>query len=104
MLAASLQFKWPDGGEIDIMEFVGFEPGVIHATVHNSEYNGARGNQRTATTFASDVCSNFHRYQLTWTPARITVGMDDHNYFQYSNDGSGNAGWPFGNPEFLILN
>ena len=104
MLSALPQFKWPDNGEIDIMELVGFDPGVIHGTVHTSDYNGARGNQRTATTFASDVCSNFHRYQLTWTPTRIMVGMDDHNYFQYSNDGSGNAEWPFGNPQFLILN
>jgi beta-glucanase (GH16 family) len=46
----------------------------------------------------------FHKYQLTWTAARITVGVDDHNYYQYSNDHSGNAEWPFDSPQYLILN
>jgi beta-glucanase (GH16 family) len=86
------------------MEHVGFDPGVIHGSVHTASYNSKLGNPRTATTRMADVCSNFHRYQLTWTPTRITVGMDDHNYFKYSNDGTGNAEWPFDNPQFLILN
>ena len=104
MLYALPQATWPAGGELDIMEHVGFDPGVIHGTVHTTDYNGKLGNQRTATTTMADVCTAFHRYQLTWTPTRITVGMDDHNYFQYSNDGSGTAEWPFDNPQFLLLN
>ena len=103
-MLSALPVAWPAGGELDIMEHVGFDPGVIHGTVHTTDYNGKLGNQRSATTVMTDVCSNFHRYQLTWTPTRITVGMDDHNYFQYSNDGSGTAEWPFDNPQFLILN
>jgi beta-glucanase (GH16 family) len=27
------KMKWPDDGEIDIMEYVGFNPGVVHGTV-----------------------------------------------------------------------
>lgn len=103
-LSALPQAQWPTDGEIDIMEHVGFDQGVVHGTVHTADYNGALGNQRSATTVAADVCSNFHRYQLNWSPTRITVGMDDHNYFQYTNDGSGHAEWPFDNPQFLILN
>ncbi len=26
--------KWPDDGELDIMEHVGYHPGYIHASVH----------------------------------------------------------------------
>ena len=26
-------------GEIDIMEFVGFDPGVVHANIHTRKYN-----------------------------------------------------------------
>src|SRR5579883_2123378 len=36
------QVGWPRCGEIDIMEFVGFDPGTIHANVHTAKYNHAK--------------------------------------------------------------
>ena len=104
MLSAPPQNRWPDDGEIDIMEHVGFDPGVVHGTMHTGAFNHTRGNASTSTTTLPDACSEFHRYQLGWNAARITVGVDDHNYYQYSNDHTGNAEWPFDSPQFLILN
>jgi len=104
MLPTPPDTAWPDDGEIDIMEHVGFDPGVVHGTVHTGGYNHVRGNARSATTNVADACNAFHRYQLRWTPTRITIGIDDRNYYQYSNDGSGNAEWPFDSPQYLILN
>jgi beta-glucanase (GH16 family) len=104
MLSSPPETRWPDDGEIDIMEHVGFDQGVVHATVHAGAFNHTRGNQRSATTTVADLCAEFHRYQLTWTASRITIGIDDRNYYQYSNDNSGNAEWPFDSPQFLILN
>jgi beta-glucanase (GH16 family) len=104
MLSAPPQTRWPDDGELDIMEHVGFDPGVVHATAHTGAFNHTRGNHRTATTTIPDACTAFHRYQLHWTANRIAVGVDDRNYYQYSNDSSGNAEWPFDSPQFLILN
>jgi beta-glucanase (GH16 family) len=98
------QTSWPDDGEIDIMEHVGFDQGVVHGTVHTGAYNHTRGNQRGATVTLADLCTEFHRYQLNWTATRITIGVDDRNYYQYSNDNSGNAEWPFDSPQYLILN
>jgi beta-glucanase (GH16 family) len=104
MLSAPPQTRWPDDGEIDIMEHVGFDPGVVHATAHTAAYNHARGNQRTAQVSVPDACGEFHRYQMHWTASRITVGVDDRNFYQYSSDGSGNDEWPFESPQYLILN
>ena len=104
MLSAPPQTQWPDDGELDIMEHVGFDPGVVHATAHTGAYNHTRNNHRTATTTIPDACTAFHRYQLYWTANRVAVGVDDHNYYQYSNDHSGNAEWPFDSPQYLILN
>jgi len=103
-LSSPPEQRWPDDGEIDIMEHVGFDPGVVHGTVHTGAYNHTRGNHRSNRITLADVCTAFHRYQLSWTANRITVGVDDRAYFQYSNDNSGNAEWPFDSPQFLILN
>jgi beta-glucanase (GH16 family) len=104
MLSAPPEGRWPDDGEIDIMEHVGFDPGVVHGTVHTGGYNHVRGNHSSAQSRVADVCTEFHRYQMHWTPTRITVGIDDRNFYQYSNDGTGNAAWPFDSPQYLILN
>jgi beta-glucanase (GH16 family) len=103
-LSSPPQSAWPDDGEIDIMEHVGFDAGVIHGTVHTGAYNHSRGNHRNNRITIPDVCAEFHKYQLHWTANRITVGVDDRYYFQYSNDGTGNPSWPFDSPQYLILN
>jgi beta-glucanase (GH16 family) len=96
---------WPDGGEIDIMEHVGFEPGVVHGSVHTKAYHHSIHTHRTAKVTRPDVCGAFHRYQLTWTAQRITVGIDDRNYFSFRNGGTGDRrAWPFDRPQHLLLN
>lgn len=35
--------EWPDDGELDIMEHVGFREGFIHATAHTKKYNWVQG-------------------------------------------------------------
>jgi beta-glucosidase len=105
MLADAPVINWPDIGEIDIMEHVGFDPGVVHGTIHTKAYNHvintARGDQMTI----ADACAAFHRYQLTWTPDRIVIGADDKPYFQFDREASGGHDtWPFDAPQYLILN
>src|SRR6188768_4168282 len=39
MLGSTSPFNWPDDGEIDIMEHVGFDQGRIHASIHCKKYN-----------------------------------------------------------------
>lgn len=96
---------WPEGGEIDILEQVGSQPNVAHATLHTALFNHMRGNGRGAETPVPTACSAFHRYQLAWTPNSITMGVDDHAYMRVKNDQPGGRGaWPFDSPFYLILN
>lgn len=96
---------WPQQGEIDIMEMVGFDPHVVHATLHTGAYNHRLGTQRGAETRVPTSCTAFHRYQLDWRPGSITIGVDDRAYLRVADDRPGGvAAWPFVRPYQLILN
>lgn len=97
--------RWPDGGEIDIMEMVGWNPDVIHATVHSAAFNHRLKTQRGGKVRVAGACSAYHRYQLQWTLDMITIGVDGRAYMRVKNDRPGGpAAWPFTRPYSLILN
>ena len=96
--------RWPDNGEIDIMEMVGWNANVIHATLHTGAYNHAMSTQRGAQRRVPTSCAAFHRYQLSWTPEAITIGANDRAYMRVLNDKPGAPAWPFTRPYDLILN
>ena len=100
--------RWPEDGEIDIMEQRGNNKTEILGTIHTRAYNyfnGSLGGGRGSQTTVSDACTNFHNYQLTWTAEKIVIGVDGVNYFEYVNPNTGDYNrWPFSNPQFLILN
>ncbi|KQU55790.1 glycoside hydrolase [Sphingomonas sp. Leaf339] len=96
---------WPDQGEIDIMEMVGWNPEVVHATVHSGAFNHVKGTQRGAETRVGASCTAFHHYQLDWGPTTIRIGIDGRAFMAVANDQpSGAAAWPFTRPYQLILN
>jgi len=107
MMPSDWQFSdggWPDVGEIDIMEHVGHDPGVIHASVHSRDYNWQQGTQRTATIELPTAMTDFHTYALEWSEDRLAAFVDDQLYFEIFNDGKGVGSWPFNKPFYLILN
>ena len=96
---------WPDQGEIDLMEMVGWDPGVIHGTLHTAAFNHRLGTQRGAERRVATGCTAFHRYQLDWRADSITIGVDDRGFFRVRDDQpGGRAAWPFTRPYQLILN
>lgn len=96
---------WPDMGEIDLMEMVGWQPRVVHATLHTGAFNHRLGTQRGAKMLIGSACTAYHRYQLDWQPHAITIGVDGRGYMRVADDQpGGHAAWPFTVPYRLILN
>lgn len=104
MLATSKEIKWPDDGEIDIMEHVGYDQGNIHASTHCKKYYHIIGTQKTAITTVTDCSEKFHIYALEWNADSISIFVDEKKYFTVTNEHTGNDAWPFNNPFHLILN
>jgi beta-glucanase (GH16 family) len=104
MLPVDLR-KWPDDGEIDIMEQVGAEPNLIYASLHTKLFNHTIKTQRSAQKLVPTSCTAFHIYQLDWQPNSITIGVDGRGILRVRNDQPGGKGaWPFDTPFHLILN
>ncbi len=95
---------WPNSGEIDIMEHVGYQMGHVHGTVHNKAYYWENWEQRKGRILIDDVDEVFHVYALEWSPQRIDIFVDDSHYYTYVNEGTGWRAWPFDHPFHLILN
>jgi beta-glucanase (GH16 family) len=97
--------RWPEDGEIDIMEHVGSKPNEIVASLHTGLFNHMIKTQRSAQKLLPTACTAFHRYQLDWKPDSITIGFDDRAMFRVKNDQPGGKGaWPFNVPFRMILN
>ncbi|GAA0858597.1 hypothetical protein GCM10009114_28800 [Aliiglaciecola litoralis] len=96
---------WPNSGEIDIMEYVGFDPTTIHGTVHNKAYYWMNWEQRKGSIEVDQsVNDEFQVYSMEWGPDYIAVSMNGTPYFYYANQGEGWRAWPFDHPYHLILN
>jgi hypothetical protein len=96
---------WPDDGEIDIMEEVGYRPNYVSSSVHTKQYNHAIGTQKTGEQLVEGAEGSFHVYALEWTADYIKGMVDGKTHFTFLNDKQGNlATWPFDAAFYLKLN
>lgn len=96
---------WPDDGEIDIMEEVGYRPDYVSSSIHCKAYYHSIGTQKTAETYIPTAQADFHVYAVEWTAESIKGYADGKLYFEFHNDGQNNQDtWPFNDPFYLKLN
>lgn len=100
---------WPDGGEIDIMEHVGFDPDVVHASVHTKAYHHSIKTQKTANIRVPSAQSQFNVYAVEWTSEEIRGFVNEQHYFTFKNERLTNPAadhkqWPFDKPFHMLLN
>jgi beta-glucanase (GH16 family) len=104
---------WPNGGEMDIMEFIGKTPDTVYQTVHGPGYSGGHGVGSKISLGADTLKDDFHVFAIEWqeneirwfvdaqevftvTPEKIPAGTKwvyDHNFFIILNLAVG-GGWP----------
>jgi beta-glucanase (GH16 family) len=95
---------WPDNGEIDILEHVGYDPGVMHASIHTKAFNHVIGTQKTATTLLDKWDTEFHVFRIDWTPDYIRAFIDGKQYFEFQNPKGGWEQWPFDKKQHILMN
>lgn len=100
--------NWPASGEIDIMEHVGYDQDVVHASVHTQSYYHSIGTQKTNTIKVEGVSEEFHVYAVEWLPDTIKFFVDDEEYFSFTPTDfkpyPSYKEWPFDKRMHLLLN
>ena len=96
---------WPASGEIDIMEHVGYDPGVIHGTIHTESYNHIKQTQKEGIITVADAEATFHVYSVDWQESKMDFFVDGKRYHTVIRDPKDDfKGWPFDQQFYLILN
>jgi len=96
--------RWPDTGEIDIMENVG-APDWVSSALHGPGYSGNTPlTKRTSLPPKKDV-TDWHVYSVDWKPQEITFKLDEEVVYHVTRPMVERYGaWAYDNPKFLILN
>ncbi len=96
---------WPASGEVDIMEHVGFDPGIIHGTIHTETYNHRKQTQKEGKISVADAQDAFHIYIVDWTKDKMQFYVDDKLYHTVTRDPKDTfKEWPFDQRFHLIMN
>lgn len=94
---------WPDNGEVDVMEAVGFEQNVVHFTLHDKFFNYMNENNPIVWMKVHDADEQFHTYTLDWYPDHMDFWLDHVRYMSFKKHGDWQK-WPFDQKMHIILN
>lgn len=97
---------WPECGEIDIMENVGFEPSKVHGSLHGPGYSGGHPLSGIYTLPGrARFSDDFHVFAVEWEPRAIRFYVDGILYeTQTPENVPAGHRWVFNHPFFIVLN
>ena len=96
--------RWPDAGEMDILENVG-DPTWTNFAVHGPGYSGNKCfDFRQRFPEGGDI-TGWHVYGMTWTHDAMIFSVDGHERWRINRATVETRGaWAYDSPKFLIVN
>jgi len=98
---------WPKCGEIDIMENIGKEPGIVHGSLHGPSTIGRTSDASAPFSLPAGqkFADDFHLYAVEWEPGTVRFYVDSNLYATFnSSQWPAGGTWAFDHPFFIILN
>jgi beta-glucanase (GH16 family) len=95
--------SWPQCGEIDIMEYRGQQPTLVHGSIHGPGYSGGAAITKSFSLSNSRFDVEFHVFAVEWGEDYIDFYVDDTLYQRIKPEDAPGE-WVYDQPFFMILN
>lgn len=99
---------WPACGEIDIMEYVSYDPNTVHFTIHSTANNHVDGTEASSGPVELESAEeDFHNYGMLWSEEYMKFYIDDieNIIFTFRRPKDYNeSNWPFSKPFYFLMN
>ncbi|TQI69159.1 glycosyl hydrolase family 16 [Gramella sp. Hel_I_59] len=103
MLGADIsEVGWPASGEIDIVEYIGREPGIVFTSLHTPASHGNTIN--TKKTKITDIEEGYHTYKAVWTPDYIKFFVDGNQLYRFTPENYNEDEYPFKKDFYFLIN
>ncbi|WP_405199966.1 family 16 glycosylhydrolase [Christiangramia sp. LLG6405-1] len=103
MLGADIsEVGWPASGEIDILEYIGREPGIVFTSLHTPASHGNTIN--TKKTKIADIEEGYHIYKAVWTPDYIEFFVDGNQLYRFTPENYNEEEYPFKKDFYFLIN
>ena len=105
--------QWPNSGEIDILEYVGYQPGVAYTATHTKKFNHNNPFPFKNPVFSRSIPgieTEFHDYEMIWLPGEIRILADGVQYGtfryapQFNQDVPHQDVFPFQEEFYFVIN
>lgn len=102
--------NWPNCGEIDIMEWVGWNPQSIFGTLHGPGYNGGNAyGSGQKNLLGKNLGNEYYKFAIEWKPNEIKWFLNDIHYFTATPSElarlKNNSQWVYNDrPFYFIIN
>ena len=95
---------WPQIGEIDIMEYRGQQPTIVHGRIHGPGYSAGEAITKSYSLPNDRFDTDFHIFGIEWGPNYINYYVDDVLYNQITPSSlPAGAEWVFNDNNFYII-
>lgn len=96
--------KWPDSGEIDLMEHLNFDD-FAYQTVHSRYTYSPKGGYPPKGATGKIKRNDYNIYTLEWYPNKLVFFINGKETFTYPRLPAevGNGQWPFDKPFYILV-
>jgi len=86
---------WPNSGEIDLLEYVGYEPNEVFGATHTKRNNHNLNNNPIGQRTVPNAETEFQEFDMIWSPGFILLYVNGYEFFRFLYTPQFNGTFPY---------